>query len=262
MNQFVILNTEYPIVYLGSIEGGLKVTTVNPIYSSKEMAHQLSECRVKAVFCEVSNFNNIKQSCELAQLSDTKIITLKSESDESIPAGAISFDELVNQTHLNLADASNFNDGADLNETTILMYSSGTTGLPKGVMHSHKTFLANSELIGVKMFTQPNILPTTADFQDVLPCFLPFFHIYGLCYMLQHKLSVGCKILSMRNYEINHFLELLPKHKATVLCLVPPVVVHLGHHPAAKPSHFETVRLFHSGASTLGQEDAERLLKK
>lgn len=247
---------------MGSIEGSLKVTTVNPGYTATEVAYQLSDSQVKAVYCEASNVNNIKRACELANLNEIKIIALKSKGDQSIPAGAINFEELVNPANLNLSEASKFNDDTNLDETVIIPYSSGTTGLPKGVMTTHKSFVANTEVSSARMFSDTHVLPTTNEHQDVWPCFLPFYHMYGLCNLLHHKLSRGCKIVSMRNYNINHLLDVLTKHKATCLGLVPPVIVQLGNHPAVNPSHFESVRLVMCGASNLGSDDVKRLLKK
>lgn len=260
--NIVTFSIEFPIALLGSIQSNLKVSPINPGYSPREIAYQLKDCQVKAVFCEASHFNHMKQACALAQLTETKIIVLKSGCDESIPVGAINFEELIDVSNINLSEASKFNDDVDPDETVILPYSSGTTGLPKGVMHSHKSFIANADQANAKVFFNQLTLPTTNEFQEVLPCFLPFYHIYGLCNLLYNKLSLGCKIVSMRSYDVNLFLEVLSKHKATLLALVPPVVIQLGHHPAVKPAHFQSVRLILSAASSLGEGDALRFLKK
>lgn len=249
-------------MFLGSIEAGLKVTTVNSAYTPNEIAHQLADCQVKVVFCEIDNYDSVKKACDLAKLNGTKIIVLKTESGQSIPSGAVNFDELVDTTGLSLSDSSKFNDDAQLDDVVILPYSSGTTGLAKGVMHSHRTFTANAEQVAAKMFTKTLTLPTTAEYQDIIPSFLPFFHIFGMVVLLQNKLLLGCKIISMRKYEINHFLDVLTKHKPTMLNIVPPVAVQLGYHEAVKASHFDGIRSILSGASHLSQEDTERLLKK
>lgn len=139
-------------------------------------------------------------------------------------------------------------------------YSSGTSGLPKGVMHSHSSLLGLAHLLSGDFFYEPLAFATTKDFQDVIPCLLPLFHIYGLSIILLKNLALGCKILSMK-YEVNHFLDSIVKHRATVLHLVPPIVIQLGNHPASKPSHFEHTRTIMSGAACLANTDVERLLK-
>lgn len=80
---------------------------------------------------------------------------------------------------LTLTEASSFNENVDLNKTIVLPYSSGTTGIPKGVMHSHRSIISMVDGLNVKMPYEPFSKATTSDFQEVLPCFLPFYHIYG-----------------------------------------------------------------------------------
>lgn len=160
-----------------------------------------------------------------------------------------------------MSESSNFNKNASLDDFILLPYSSGTTGLPKGVMLTHYNLVSNCESIAVNIPHEPLILPTTNDFQDVLPCFLPFFHIYGLMAMLIPKLALGAKVISIPKYEINSFLRITKEQKATFLHLVPPVVIQLGNYKGTKPEHFETVRASMSGASNLAQADVERLKK-
>lgn len=66
-------------------------------------------------------------------------------------------------------------------------------------------------------------LPTTSTFQDVLPCVLPFFHIYGLTITLLSKIALGCKLVTLPKFTPDTFLNSLAEHKATVLHLVPPI---------------------------------------
>lgn len=83
----------------------------------------------------------------------------------------------------------------------MLPYSSGTTGLPKGVMLTHLNITSNCEMLDVKLPDKRLMLPTTNDFQEVLPSVLPFFHIYGLVVSLVSKLALGCKIVSLPKFE-------------------------------------------------------------
>lgn len=163
---------------------------------------------------------------------------------------------------LSLGDSAKFNDDADFNATVVLPYSSGTTGLQKGVMHTHSSTIANSEVLSAKMFDEPIVARATADSQEVIPCFLPFYHIYGLTVLLLNKLSLGCKIVSMTNYQPNTLLDILRQHKVTFLPLVPPVLVHLNNFEAANPSQFKSVRTIFCGASNLVEKDVERFLAK
>lgn len=144
----------------------------------------------------------------------------------------------------------------------LLPYSSGTTGLQKGVMHSHSTAIANSQILLNEIHGDSLISSATANFQEVGPCFLPFFHIYGLTVLLLNTLSMGCKIVTMPKYQPHKFLDILLEHKATFLPLVPPVVIQLNNFAAANASYFQHVRTMLCGASSLVETDVEKFLAK
>lgn len=163
-------------------------------------------------------------------------------------------------TGLNLIDSTTLNNDADLDQTAVILYSSGTTGLAKGVVHSHRTTIGLTQILVPNRFYEPHILPTTNDFQDVSVSFLPFFHVYGLTVTLLNRLVLGCKVLSMK-YEINHFLDSILRHKASILPLVPPVVIQLNNHPNTRSDHFQHARNIMCGAASLSDSDVERLLE-
>lgn len=154
-----------------------------------------------------------------------------------------------------------FNRDTASSDLTVLPYSSGTTGMPKGVMLTHNNLVSNCEGMDVNLPYERLIRPTTNDFQEVLPCFLPFFHAYGLIVLLLPKLALGARIITMPKYEINDFLRITKEKKATFLHLVPPVVIQLSNYEGAKPEIFKHVRQVMSAASNLAQADAERFLK-
>lgn len=158
---------------------------------------------------------------------------------------------------LTLSDSTQFNKTTDYNDLTLLLYSSGTTGMPKGVMLTHRNLVSNCKSIDAPLPNTPLILPTTNEFQDILPCFLPFYHIYGLFVILIPKLSVGAKIVSIPKYDVNTVLRITKEHRATFLHLVPPVVIQLNNHADCAPEHFQSVRNVMCAASSLAHSDGE-----
>lgn len=133
--------------------------------------------------------------------------------------------------------------------------------MPKGVMLTHNNLVSNCEAMDVNLPYERLVRPTTNDFQEVLPCFLPFYHAYGLIVLLLPKLALGAKIVSIPKYEVNDFLRISKEQKATFMHLVPPVVIQLGNYEGVKLEHFKHVRQVMSAASNLAQADAERFLK-
>jgi 4-coumarate--CoA ligase len=130
-------------------------------------------------------------------------------------------------------------------DVVVLPYSSGTTGLPKGVMLTHYNLVANLAQ------TRP-----IWDLQDheVILAFLPFFHIYGMQVLMNLGLSIGATIVTMPRFDLQQSLELVQQHKVTRLFAVPPVVLALAKHPIVDDYDLSSLVLVFSGAAPLGAE--------
>ena len=136
------------------------------------------------------------------------------------------------------------------NDLVVLPYSSGTTGLPKGVMLTHRNLVAN--------LCQCEAMEKFDGFseQDVILAFLPYFHIYGMVVIMMFGLAGGATIVSMPRFDLPEFLGLAQKYRATILPLVPPVVLGMVKHPAVAQFDLSSVRLVFSGAAPLGEDHA------
>lgn len=150
---------------------------------------------------------------------------------------------------------------ANINDTCALLSSSGTTGLPKTVMLTHLNLTSNCEMLNAKLPHRTLFLPTTNDFQDVVPSVLPFYHVYGFTVSVLSKLSLGCKIVTLPKFDPATFLNSLIVHKATFLTLVPPIVLFLGSSDKVTKNHLKYVRMLACAGAPLGASDAERFKK-
>ena len=124
-------------------------------------------------------------------------------------------------------------------------YSSGTTGLAKGVMLSHRNLIANFALSSA-------VNPAREG--DKLFAVLPFFHIYGMTLLLCLALYNGVTLLSSPRFELEQFLQIVQDHRVTQLNLVPPLVLALAKHPLVEQYDLSCVRLITCGAAPLGEE--------
>jgi acyl-CoA synthetase (AMP-forming)/AMP-acid ligase II len=154
--------------------------------------------------------------------------------------GATPFDDLLAEPGMPPAVA------IEPDDVVALPYSSGTTGLPKGVMLTHRNLVAN--------ILQTDGTRHLRDGADTLICFLPFFHIYGLVVIMLLGLRSGATLVVMPRFELERYLDLVERHRATMLHVVPPVVLALAKSPAAGGRDYSSVRKLFSGAAPLGAD--------
>jgi acyl-CoA synthetase (AMP-forming)/AMP-acid ligase II len=137
-----------------------------------------------------------------------------------------------------------------------LPYSSGTTGLPKGVMLTHRNLVANlQQCEGMRDFDGFGE-------DDVVMAVMPFFHIYGMVVILAITLARGGTLVTMPRFDLMEFLGLVQKHRATILPIVPPIVLGMVKHPGVAQFDLSSVRLIFSGAAPLGEDIARALSGK
>ncbi|WP_426717725.1 AMP-binding protein [Corynebacterium auriscanis] len=139
------------------------------------------------------------------------------------------------------------------NDLAVLPYSSGTTGLPKGVKLTHLQLVSN--------------LQQAADIElvkhdDVVFGVLPFFHIYGLTALANATLSARATLVTVPRFSLESFLEAHQKFKVTFTFIAPPIAVLLSKHPAVDNYDLSSLRAFFSGAATLDEELALAVEKR
>ena len=110
----------------------------------------------------------------------------------------------------------------DLDDVVVLPYSSGTTGLAKGVMLTHRNLVSNIEQTLGTVELQED---------DAFVAVLPFFHIYGMQVLMNMGLRAGATIVTMPRFDLEQFLSLHQEHRLTRAFVAPPMVVALAKHP-------------------------------
>ena len=147
-----------------------------------------------------------------------------------------------------LAPAGDPPDLADLDPAearAALPYSSGTTGLPKGVMLTHRNLVAN--------VAQFDLLDDGTE-DDVLIGILPFFHIYGMTVIANAALRNGATVVTMPRFDLEQFLQLIQDHGVTKGYVVPPILVALAKHPVVDQYDLSSLVRLTSGAAPLGED--------
>ncbi|XP_035438058.2 uncharacterized protein LOC118267912 [Spodoptera frugiperda] len=247
---------DYPLVSLGILEAGGVITSINPIYTAHEVQRQLKLSAAKMVVTLPEIVPTIKEALKLAQL-DIPIVVVRT-NDSPVPEGTALFNDLSEDIHANKSILKKVRRTA--NDVCFLPYSSGTTGLPKGVELTHRNIIANCEQINEPIIAMHK--ETTATHQDVVMGALPFFHIYAATVLMFHKMSVGAKLVALAKFQPEAFLSSIEKQKTNVLMVAPPLILLMASHPAATAKTLEPIETICNGAAPLAGSDVERLLRR
>ncbi|PYX85486.1 MAG: 4-coumarate--CoA ligase family protein [Acidobacteria bacterium] len=223
---------------VSTLAGGIP-TLLNPSYREREVRYQLEDSG--AAFL-------ITDGPLIQKMTFNGLPGLRSIYTTRSHGGGEQFASLLLPVTCTLPDPS------DSPERTLaaLPYSSGTTGLPKGVMLSQHNLVANVyQIIG------PHAAPLRAD--DVLLCFLPLYHIYGLNVALTPVLAQGGTLVLMPRFNVPQLIELVTTESVSCMIVVPPALNALSQ--AAEAGQFpkeHRVRWVKSGAAPLAPELARR----
>ena len=216
-------------VFHGILRAGATATTINSLYTPEEIASQLRDSGAEFLFTVSPLLPQALEAAAAVGIDAEHLVVIDgAEGHPSVkdllmqqaPAPEVSFGPA---THL-----------------AVLPYSSGTTGLAKGVKLSHTNLVAN--VVQCKP-----VLDVERD--DRVLALLPFFHIYGMTVLLNIALKKRARLVTMPKFDLPEFLRIIQEHGCTYLFIAPPIAVALAKHPLIDQYDLSSVRAILSGAA-------------
>ncbi|CAN8106125.1 unnamed protein product [Discula destructiva] len=265
-------NVYFPSAFLGVLMAGGIFSGANPSFVARELAYQLRDSGASLLLAAEESLDVALQAAEEAGLPKDRVYVFDAKTDprKNKPApgangrqqGVKHWTELL-QADIAEAEKWEWIETTDAKNTTCcLNYSSGTTGVPKGVEISHGAYVANcSQVVFLSKLR--------GDYESrrsraVGLAFLPFYHAYGQTYFIANYPHQRVPVYVMPKFDFAKMLQHVQKFRVTALTCVPPIVVALAKHPLARQFDLSSVESIGSGAAPLSADtarEAESLFK-
>lgn len=234
----------YPVFFLAVASIGAVASTVNPAYTIAEVSKQANDSKPKLIITVAELYSKVKHLNLPAVFLDSTDILQNSN--------VTSYKSLIK-----LGDSATEFPKVDVKQTdtAALLYSSGTTGMSKGVILTHGNFIASSLMIGMDD-------ELAGDKDDVFLVVLPMFHVFGLAVITYSQLQRGNAVVSLKKFEFEVVLKTVEKYRVTRLWVVPPIVLALAKHALVDKYDLSSLKYIGSGAAPLGKELMEECAKR
>jgi acyl-CoA synthetase (AMP-forming)/AMP-acid ligase II len=231
---------ETMVINLAACSAGLVVNPIVPIYRESEVRYILRDARAK-MFLIPERFRNFdypsmatRLRADLPHLQHVVVVRGRA-------AGCMAYQELLASG----AEREAQSNSADPNAVKLVLYTSGTTGNPKGVLHSHNTIM--SEIDAVIAFW--GITPA-----DVVLMPSPVTHITGYLYALEIAFAAGVKVVLMERWNAAEAVDLIDAHGVTFSVGATPFLTELTAEAQRRGSTLPSLRLFMSGGAPVPPE--------
>jgi len=226
---------EYAVVFHGAAMTGGIVTTINPTYTPGEVRHQLQDAGARWLVTVPALLETAAGACEGTGIER---IFLLGGADGVDPGTAQPLTTLFGPPLAEQVPVAP-------DDVVTLPYSSGTTGLAKGVMLTHRNLVAN---------IVQTLLTANLREDENLVAVLPFFHIYGMQVLMNTGLRAGATIVTLPRFDLEQFLRAHQNYKITRSFVAPPIVVALAKHPLVDQFDLSSLEQIFSGAAPLKPE--------
>jgi long-chain acyl-CoA synthetase len=267
---------QYPVAVAGALRAGYVVVNVNPLYTPRELEHQLKDSGAKAIVI-IENFAHVLQQV-VANVPTKKVIVAAMGDMLGLVKGAI-VNHVVRKVKkmvpaFELPGSVRFNDalaagrgksykaptlGPD--DIAVLQYTGGTTGVSKGAVLKHRNIVAN--MLQSEAWYQPALSKIPKGEQIVTVCALPLYHIFGFTANMMLSMRMGgCNILIPNARDIPALLKELANHKFHSFPAVNTLFNAIANHPDFSKVNWSSLKISVGGGMAVQSATAKLWLEK
>lgn len=257
---------QFVIAYLGALRIGAIAVPCNPVYTARELKHQLRDSGSKVIITLSSHFSMVQEIRGDTNLETVIVAKIKTylppllrllftllkerpsghKADIARVADTFWFDEALKSAPAAAAPVE-----IAWDDTAVLMYTGGTTGLSKGAQLTHKNIYVNAY--------QVTVWANSKEGEDSTLAALPLFHCYGMtCCLNSGAIKAGAGILVPDPRDIEDVMDSIEKYRPSFFPGVPAMYVAVINHPRADQRDLTSLKFCNSGAAPLPQEVQER----
>ncbi|MFD7322047.1 4-coumarate--CoA ligase family protein [Streptomyces sp. NPDC059875] len=229
----------FPIAFFAATRAGASVTTVHPLSTPEEFAKQLRDSSARWIVTVSPLLAAARRAAELAGGIEEIFVCDQAPEGEGIRSLQSMLATTAPEPALTIDPDE---------DVAALPYSSGTTGVPKGVMLTHTSIATNLAQLHPLVPMGPG---------DRILAVLPFFHIYGLTALMNAPLRQGATVVVLPRFDLDQFLAAIEKHRINGLYVAPPIVLALAKHPAVADYDLSSLEYIVSAAAPLDASLAE-----
>lgn len=244
------------ICYYGILMAGGVVVQTNPLYTERELEVQMNDSQSSTVICLDIFYSKLKNIPRLNHIIITSIAEFlpfpKNMIYPLIQKEKPMINENDNKVYLlkNIINNKLINDikiNNDVDDIAVIQYTGGTTGMPKGVMLTHRNLVMNTIMTTKWLYKMEKGT-------EIILGALPFFHVYGMTAVMNVSIMQGYKMIILPRFQVEDILKTIVKHKPTIFPGAPTMYIALINHKKINQHDLSSIKACISGSAALPVE--------
>ncbi|CAO1315869.1 unnamed protein product [Diamesa serratosioi] len=248
--------SEFPMISFAAFYLGAIVTPINFTYTDRELIHALTLSKPRFVFVSLIASEKMISIAKTMTFIE-KVILLDGETNDKSAISMKDYVKTADRSLFNVADYVKKSIDID-NQVALIVYSSGTTGMPKGVQITHSNMIScleacRSSISFMKVHQVKN---------QVVLNIAPWFHALGFMFMFMTACSGGAKFIYLAKFDVVAFLKSIEKYLVKTIVVVPPIMVFLAKSPLVDKYDLSSIEEINCGAAALSKDIEDQVKRR